>query len=147
MKTKVLEVLNSVLPKKTYIKVVEAVSWTKEPYLKILIAMSDKEINNVRMQHPQLVSLALELETLELRTQVFGGCGGQSIYRMVDKNHPKECYLAMKNIKIPFRKPKNTETAVLKAIQRFAERYIQTLKENQSRLMYQDIVNYSEILK
>ena len=84
MKTKVLEVLNSVLPKETYIKVVEAVSWTKEPYLKILIAMSDKEINRVRMQHPQLVSLALNLETMELSPQVFGGCGGQSIYRMVD---------------------------------------------------------------
>lgn len=116
-------------------------------YLAIQIACSDYNINNVDGQKPQLVSLMLELDTLELHTQVFGGFGGGSIYRNIRPEDPKERYLAMQSIKIPFRKPKATSEAVLKAFEKFCISYKETLRENVLELRYTDIVDYSNLLK
>ena len=49
----------------------------------------------------------------------------------------------MVGIDIPFRRPKNTEEAVLRAIKRFAQNYIRILKENKDVLRYKDVVDYS----
>ena len=48
----------------------------------------------------------------------------------------------MASYKIPFRKPKQEEKFVMKAIKVFAERWLQALKDNKERLFYQDKVDY-----
>jgi hypothetical protein len=115
-------------------------------YLQIGMAASNYEINRVSGQYPQYVSLMLDLSDMDLQTQVFGGNGGDRIYLIPDKNDPKEKYLAMAGRRIPFRKPKPNEKNVLDAIRRFAQNYRNTLVENRDRLMYQDVVNYDEVL-
>jgi len=115
-------------------------------YLQIGMAASNYEINRVNGQYPQYVSLMLDLSDMDLRTQVFGGNGGDRIYLIPDKNDPKEKYLAMAGRRIPFRKPKPMEKNILDAIRRFAQNYRNTLVENRDRLMYQDVVNYDEVL-
>jgi hypothetical protein len=113
----------------------------------IVMAVSDYEINRVRGQYPQAVSLYLNTKTLELHPQVFGGNGGQSIYRKPNMNDPKEKYLAMKNVRVPFRTPPRNEESVLKAVDNFTKNYKKTLIENKDTLMYQDLVDYNKILK
>lgn len=115
-------------------------------YLQIGMAASNYEINRVSGQYPQYVSLMLDLSDMDLHTQVFGGNGGDRIYLIPDKNDPKEKYLAMAGRRIPFRKPKPNEKNVLDAIRRFAQNYRNTLVENRDRLMYQNYVNYDEVL-
>lgn len=115
-------------------------------YLQIGMAASNYEINRVSGQYPQYVSLMLDLSDMDLHTQVFGGNGGDRIYLIPDKNDPKEKYLAMAGRRIPFRKPKPNEKNILDAIRRFAQNYRNTLLENRQRLMYQDVVNYDEVL-
>lgn len=115
-------------------------------YFQIGMAASNYEINRVNGQYPQYVSLMLDMTDMDLHTQVFGGNGGDRIYLIPDKNDPKEKYLAMAGRRIPFRKPKPNEKNVLDAIRRFAQNYRNTLVENRDRLMYQDVVNYDEVL-
>lgn len=112
-------------------------------YLKIMFSPNTVEINRVRGQYPQVVSLSLDLDDLTLEPQVYGGNGGRSIYLIPDENDPKERYLAMASVRVPFRRPKKAEKNVLMAIERFAVNYLKTLKDNRERLMYQDIVDYS----
>lgn len=146
LKSKIEAILEKVVPN-FYHRV-----WTYKNYfgegknLGILIAASDYAINGVRGQFPQAVSLTLDLSSLELHPQIFGGNGGQSIYRNPNMNDPKEKYLAMKSVKIPFRTPTKEEGAVLKAIEKFAENYKKTLKENIDVLRYTDIVDYDALL-
>ena len=97
-------------------------------YLKINIATSSYQINNVSGQYYNNISLCLS-ENLELKFQVFGGNGGQCFYRSIDPNNPKEKYYALQRVKIPFRTPANNETAVLKAFKNVCIRYKQLLKE------------------
>jgi hypothetical protein len=113
----------------------------------IIMAASDHEINRVRGQYPQAVSLYLNTKTLELHPQVFGGNGGQSIYRKPNMDDPREKYLAMKNEKVPFRTPPKNIESVLKAIDKFTINYKKTLIEHKDNLKYQDIVDYNKILK
>jgi hypothetical protein len=117
-----------------------------KPAIEIWFACSTHLINNVKGQMPQLVSLSLDPNTFELHVQGFGGCGGQSIYRNVDKSNPSESWLAMKAVKVPFRTPKKELKFVISAIDKFAENYIKTLKENKDVLRYQEIVNYNDLL-
>jgi len=146
LKSKIEAILEKVVPN-FYRRV-----WTYKNYfgegknLGILIAASDYAINNVRGQYPQAVSLTLDLSSLELHPQIFGGNGGQAIYRNPNLDDPKEKYLAMKSVKIPFRTPNKEEGAVLKAIEKFAENYKKTLKENIDVLRYTDIVDYDALL-
>ena len=101
-----------------------------ENYYKIFWHVRSKgTINNVSGQYPFIASLYLNPEKMELYPQIFGGNGGNIIYRAIDKNNPKEKYNALGTEKIPFRKPKNTEEAVLKAITVFAARYLIVLKD------------------
>jgi hypothetical protein len=101
-----------------------------------VIAATADEINRVRGQHPACVSLLLEVDSMILLPQVFGGMGGQCIYRLPNKEIPEERFLALKSIKIPFRRPSPNETAVLKAIEKFATNWRETLKQNLSVMPY-----------
>lgn len=111
------------------------------------IACSTHEINRVQDQRPQMVSLMLNMKDLELRPQIFGGNGGQCIYRQPNMEDPKERYLAMKSVKIPFRRPKNTPEAVVECIGKFADNYIKALNDNYEVLRYKDIVDYDMLLE
>jgi len=146
MKEKIESILKKVLPSQAF-RIIQEREFLGEKYLIIGFAAKDYLINGVTWQYPQFVALMLDLTDLDLHTQHVGGCGGQNIYRKPDMNHPKEKYLAMKRVKIPFRKPKPTEEAVLKAVERFALRWVQVLKDNKEVLMYRDIVDYDELLK
>jgi hypothetical protein len=115
-------------------------------FISIQIACSNYLINNVEGQRPQAVSLCLNLSTLELYPQVYAGCGGQKIYRNINPNNPDEKYLAMKGVKIPFRKPSPTLESIFKAISKFCSNYKKTLIENIETLRYKDIVDYNKLL-
>jgi hypothetical protein len=112
----------------------------------IIMAASNYEINRVKGQYPQDVSLMLNVEEMDLNVQVFGGNGGNRIYLVPDKNDAKEKYLAMAGVKIPFRTPKKEEKFVLQAIEKFAENYKKALKENKDRLMYKEYVDYDTLI-
>jgi hypothetical protein len=139
---KVETILKNVLPG-FFVYVAESKQTFGGNYLKIAMAAADKTGNERR---PQMVSLMLDLKTLELSPQIYGGNGGQSIYRKPNQDDPKERFLAMQRVKIPFRRPPANEKDVLAAIERFAINYKKALIENRPVLMYQDIVNYDELL-
>jgi RNA binding exosome subunit len=147
MEAKILEVLKKVLPSQTHIIVKEWTGFYGGKFVKIMFAPTSVELHRVTEQFPQVVSLILDKETLELSPQIYGGMGGQCIYRKPNKSVPNEMYLAMKSVKIPFRTPKKEETKVLECIERFAKNWLETLRENKDVLMYQDVVNYDEYLK
>lgn len=116
-------------------------------YFKIMVAPTNYEINKVRGQYPQAVSLMLNPRTLELHPQVYGGNGGQCIYRKPNPDiDPKEKYLAMKSVKVPFRTPQRTEEAVEKALTKFLCNYKNLLKENIEVLTHAEYVNYKAII-
>lgn len=146
MESKIEIILNEVLPG-FWFKVEPWKGMGKSEYIAIKIAAKDFLINGVRGQRPQAVSLNLDLDTMELTPAMFGGNGGQSVYREPNLNDSKEKYLAMKRVKVPFRKPEGTEEAVLRAVQRFCIRYKETLKENIAVLCHRDVVNYESLLK
>jgi hypothetical protein len=146
MTTEIKSILEKELPKNSWKLVTKGSHFDGSPYLKIAFAVSDYDINNVRGQKIQCVSLILDLTTLELQSQVFGGNGGQSIYRKPNMEHPREKYLAMKSVKIPFRMPKKEQKFVYNAIRKFAQNWVKSLTENIDELMYQDKVNYKEFL-
>ena len=122
-------------------------SYFGDEWIKIVIAASNHEINNVPGQYVQDVSLCLDVKKMALWVQIFGGNGGQNIYLIPDKENPKEKYLAMASVKIPFRKPKNDIYSVINAVDNFSKRYKDALIQNLDRLMYQNIVNYRNLLK
>jgi hypothetical protein len=139
--------LKSVLPTSIFINVVEYKQFFGGNCIGIMLAIKDYNINGVNGQRPQAVSLSLDPKTLELQPQIFGGNGGQSIYRQPNRELREEKYLYMQSVKIPFRKPKPEIDNVLKAIKTFAENYIKILKENKDVLMYKEYVDYDSILK
>jgi hypothetical protein len=145
MKQKILNILTNTLPVNTFISVKNGTRfYDNGEQLKIGFAISDYNINNVSGQKIQLVSLLLDLTDMELRPQVFGGSGGQYIHRKPNLNDSKEKYLAIKRIKIPFRKPKSDEKFILLAIERFAQNWLKALKENRDELMYSELVDYDD---
>lgn len=117
-----------------------------ESMLAIQISANDYLINNVEGQRPQSVSLSLDLNTLELQPQVFSGNGGNHIFRKINPDDPSEKFLAMKSIKIPFRKPKYELQAIYRAIAKFCENYKTILIDNIEQLQYQQYVNYKTLL-
>jgi len=147
MKEKIETTLKKVLPASAFINVQPYKGCFGDNYIAIEFAVSDYNINQVRGQKIQMVSLSLKTKTLELQPQVFGGNGGQSISRKPNLGDPKEKYLYCKGIKIPFKKPMPVEKNVLAAIERFAQNWVKALKENKEVLMYQELVNYDEFLK
>ena len=57
----------------------------------------------------------------------------------------KERFYAMIGKKVAFRKPKKEKTAILRAVKRFADNWLTTLKENEEKLCYKDMVDYSKL--
>jgi len=135
MKNEITAILSKVIPN-AFFTVTEysAALDNGQNYLKINIAATDHEINSVKGQYPANVALLLCQDTLEVAPQVFGGNGGQSIFRKPNKQDPKEMYLALKSIRIPFRKPKREKKNVLLAIQRFADRWREAIEENVNQM-------------
>ena len=128
MRTKIAQIIAEELP--NFWNAVGTYQGYDSPYITIKIASSNFNINNVNGQRPNCVSLWMNENTKELSIQVFGGNGGQCIYREVGPNDPATKYLAMSRIKIPFRKPAKTEEAVLKAIRKFCIEYKKALIDN-----------------
>lgn len=144
MEQKIEKILKDVLPTDSKISVVRKPDILGDgEYIKIAFCPNAETINNVRGQYPQMVALHLDLNTMELQPQIYGGSGGKCIYRKPDENHSM---LAMQRIVIPFRKPKREEKHVLNAIKKFAERWVQALKENKDVLMHKDLVDYDKYL-
>jgi hypothetical protein len=146
LKSKIEKILDKVLPgfyKNVFIR---KNYFDNGEYIGIIMAASNYEINRVKGQYPQDVSLMLDVNDMDLHVQVFGGNGGNRIYLVPDKNDPKEKYLAMAGVKIPFRTPKKEEKFVLQAIEKFAESYKNSLKENKDRLFYKEYVDYDTLI-
>lgn len=146
LEDKINDILNEVLPSKAFRYVGLNERGFGGSYIKIAFAANEININNVSGQKPQLVSLTLNLDGMELYPQCFGGNGGQSIYRKPNLELREEKFLAMKSVKIPFRKPKPEEKFILVAIRQFAQNWLHALNANREVLMYQDLVNYDELL-
>ena len=146
LKSKIEKILDKVLPGFYKNVFVRKNYFDKGESIGIIMAASNYEINRVKGQYPQDVSLMLDVEEMDLNVQVFGGNGGNRIYLIPDKNDPKEKYLAMAGVKIPFRTPKKEEKFVLQAIEKFAENYKKALKENKDRLMYKEYVDYDTLI-
>ena len=137
--------LVNLLPKKTHVQVwVNKTFYGDSYYIGIMFSVTDYEINGVKDQHCQNVSLKLNCNTMELTPQIFGGEGGQCIYRKPNIENYRESFLCMKSVKVPFKQPKKELRFVLSAIERFAKNWIETLKQHRKVLMYQEYVNYDE---
>ena len=143
MKDQILEILKKELPKTFNIIVKEYQTCFGDHNIKIAFSPNAFEVNNVKGQFPQLVSLDLCLDDLDIHSQVFGCMGGQCIYKIPNIHDDREKYLCMKSIKIPFRRPKKQKENVLKAIEKFAQNYLKLMKENKDDLFYQDVIDYS----
>lgn len=131
MKTELLEILDNTLAG-FYYTVEDQKNCFNEAFISIHIATSNHEIHNVRGQFHNHISMKLTPK-FELSFQGYCGCGGQAIYRSVDKSNPKESWLALKSEKISFRTPQRNKEAVLKAFQKVCERYIEKLIEINDR--------------
>lgn len=144
-RNEVESLLKSVLPDSFNIMVTVRTSFLdRSEYLAIGASPSTYEVNGVKGQLPQFVSLRLDLDTWELEPQVFGGMGGNSFHRSTRPDlFPKEKHHALGSVKVPFRKPQKTREAVHRAITRFFERYLELLKEWGDDLRYKEHGDYS----
>lgn len=133
LKNLIEDFLKANLPKQIIVEVgIRSNFFSPEKYLKIMIFSSKLTINRVEEQYPDLISLYLD-ENLYLKFQGYGGNGGQSLYRMIDKSIIREKHNALGSDKIAFRTPKNEEKAVLKALKNICERYVATLQNFKDR--------------
>lgn len=105
-----------------------------------------KIVISVNSEKRQSVSLSLNVKTLELKPQQYGGSGGQCIYRFPNMEDKAERWLAMKSVKIPYRTPACNEKDVLAAIERFAVNYKKALMENVAMLIDKDTTDYKTLL-
>nr|WP_293842908.1 hypothetical protein [uncultured Arsenicibacter sp.] len=117
LKTKVSKILAKNLPRQVTIEL-----WNNPNKIVVFLFTGLRSINN-----PTMVSFVVEND-LNVQFQHFGGEGGQNIFRETDPNNPKERFHAMGGEKIPFRKPKKTEAAVLKAIEKIPADYLATMR-------------------
>jgi len=143
MKNQILTLLTDTLPKGFNI-VITDYKWSLggDRYLNIMLSPNNHEINGIRNQFPQLVALSLTLSNLELEVSYSGGMGGRCVSIIPQKNKHLYC----ESVKIPFRKPQPNEKSVLNAIQKFAQNYVKILKDNKEILMFQNIVDYSNLI-
>ena len=142
--SKVEKILNNNLPNDCFINVWKRNNFYSQNSIGIMFAVNDYDVNNVKLQKPQIVSLSLDHDTMELSVQMFNGSGGQHIYRKPFKDNPKEKNLAMVGIKIPFRKPQKNEKSVLKAIDNFSQRWVKTISDNIDNLTDKQYADYSK---
>ena len=142
LKDRFLKTLAQVLPDEALRSVHVTTMWDGTPVIRILIAAGHHSINAVDGQYPQRVSLAYT-ETDGLMTAGVGGFSGNIIYRKPNLEHPREKYLAMVGVKIPFRRTKpGDHDAANRAVKRFAEKWLQTLKQYKPDLVYGSDTGY-----
>lgn len=147
MAEQIEKTLREVLPSKTHIIVKNGISiFGGHSTIKIMFSASEKQINGVHEQFPQVVSLMLDNTTKELSVQHYCGNGGNRIFKEPNKEDPKERFLAMAGIKIPFRKPKGEDKHIIEAVKRFGENWVKAIRENKEVLCYKTYVNYEEFL-
>lgn len=140
---KIQTILDKQLPDTAFKQVFVRTKGFGSDYISIKIAASDHQINNVRGQYPLCASLQLH-EDLSLTTQPYGGHGGRRIYFKV---LPEDnSFYALHSVDIPFRKPKPEEKYLLKAIERFASRWLQAIKDNADRLPHENNVDYPSLI-
>jgi len=144
--TNTIESLIKGIAPNAHVIVEERKGWFTGSYIAIIIAASSYEINRVKGQFPACASLSLNPETMDLQVQIYGGMGGNIIYRKPNMDNPVERYLAMAGIKIPFRRPKPNEASVLKTIARFVENWKEAIKENLPVMCHNDVVNYEKAI-
>jgi hypothetical protein len=109
-----------------YYTVTERKNCFNGAFIAVNIATSDYCINQVRGQFHNNISMSLSSD-YELIFQVYGGNGGQRIYRSIDPNIEREKHLALGSEKISFRTPQKNKEAVLRAFQKVCDRYFETL--------------------
>lgn len=137
--------ISNIIPEDCYVDVFKyQAPIGKDTMVAIKFASTDYDINGVRGQKPEIVSLSLNTNKWELQIQGYGGNGGQSIYVLPDKTKPEEKHLALKSVKIPFRKPSANKDAVLKTIEKFAKTWCNTINQYYDRLKYFEYVDYSK---
>jgi hypothetical protein len=145
--TKIKSAIENNLPTKLFhIEVSETKGAFGGNYVRIIISAKNIDMNNIRYQQPQIVSLLLNKDTLELEPQIFNGSGGRRVMRNPNLNLDSEKYLCMFGEKIPFRKPKPNEESVLKAIEKFTQGYVKLLIQFKDVLRYSEIVDYNQLL-
>lgn len=145
----IIEAIKAIIEKELprfWYEVTERKSSFSGSYIAIKIAASVHEINRVQGQHVQMVSLSLDPNKWDLHTQVFGGMGGQSIYRKINPEIKRERNNAMASERVPFRTPKPNQKDVLRAIELFCINYKKKLAEHFEVLIYHDIVDYDKLL-
>jgi hypothetical protein len=108
-----------------------------EPCVSIQMGCKDHLINGVAGQRPQQVALTYGYGELKSHYPV--------VYRQPDRTKDDEKYLAMRGVKVPFRKPRAGKE--LEAVRKFAKAYKETLRSNVDTLMYQEYVDYKTLLK
>ena len=147
MTNSIAEVLNKKLGEKFIKNVIGYINWKSEEQVAIEISCSNERIGGVRGKTPQLVSLKLNMKNLLILPLVVDGYPAQYIYRLPNKELESEKNITMQEIKIPFRSPTKKQHDILRSVELFCENYIKILKKYKSVLMYQELVNYDEILK
>jgi len=140
MKQKITDLLTSILPNFLILVSEQGATFDNDQHLKIVMGIGSTSGGYL---HP--VSLALNTTKNILSVQIYGGQGGQSIYRETDPNNPKEKYLAFGRIKIPFKRPQCNEDAVLRAIERFAKNYKQAISDNKEVLISKDRIDFNAL--
>ena len=146
MKDELLSILNKVVPN-AYFEVEDYhIPLGGGTAIRVFLAASSHEINQVKRQHPSLVSLLIHPEKLTIAPQVFCGMGGQNVYLIPDKNNPKERFLALASVRIPFRKPKNDKESVLRCFEKFVKNWKETLSANLERLPVYPETDYSKAI-
>lgn len=99
-----------------------------KPYLAIKVSPNLERMNNHSM-------VSLWIDETVMRTQIYGGEGGQCLYRK-----------GYKRVKIRFTKPRqHTNEKCLQSLEKFLDNYIAALKEHSESL--QDYNQWTEVAK
>jgi len=148
MTNSIAEVLNKKLGEKFIKNVIGYINWKSEEQVAIEISCSNERIGGVRGKTPQLVSLSLNMKSMDLLPRQFGFDSDvkTSVHILPNRKLESEKHITYKEIKVPFRKPKKTREDVLACIGRFCDNYVKVLNDNKNVLMYQDLVDYNELL-
>ncbi len=129
------------LPAQIIVRAIET-KFMSTPIIYIHLFCSDKNINNVDGQKPQKVTLVYTYNPSRPQEAVLEGHFTR-IWREVNKDNYMERRWAMVGEKVPFRRTRGTDAQILKAITRFGENYVATLKANKDVIRYKDLCDYS----
>ena len=115
--------IENILKEKLENKFFEIKEYNNNQSLMIDIAKNNLEINWVKRQYPEHISLRLQDNKLEYFS--FWGCGGRFIYRNIDPTNPKEKFNSLWHEKMPAIRNKD----ILKAITKVCDDYIKITNE------------------